>query len=63
MSMSEQLGLQNATPADVKSQVKECLSSEAAGVWILIIDNADNKDMWVSSDGSSPTLKAFLPQS
>jgi nucleoside phosphorylase/tetratricopeptide (TPR) repeat protein len=63
MSISEQLGLQNVTPADVKTQVKAWLSLETAGLWLLIIDNADDIDMWVSSKNSSLALKSFLPQS
>ena len=56
MSISEQLGLPNMTPADVKAQVKAHLSSEAVNPWLLIIDNADDMNMWI------PTLKTFLPR-
>jgi hypothetical protein len=50
------------TSTDIKLQVKVHLSSETANPWLLIIDNADDMDMWMSFDGLSPTLKAFLPQ-
>ncbi|OJJ42892.1 hypothetical protein ASPZODRAFT_104127 [Penicilliopsis zonata CBS 506.65] len=62
MSISEQLQLQNVTAANVKSQVKAYLSSEMAGSWLLIIDNADDADIWMKSSPSLPALKTFLPQ-
>ncbi|KAE8325085.1 hypothetical protein BDV39DRAFT_207208 [Aspergillus sergii] len=63
LNIGEQLGMQNVKAADVKSWVKAYLSSEKAGSWLLIIDNADNTDMWMASKSSSPALKFFLPQS
>ena len=63
MDIGEHLGLQDVTPADVKLRVKAHLSSEKAGLWLLIIDNADDMNIWVTSDGSSPALKTCLPQS
>ncbi|KAE8310817.1 violaceus kinesin [Aspergillus transmontanensis] len=63
LNIGEQLGMQNVKAADVKSWVKAYLSSEKAGSWLLIIDNADNPDMWMASKSSSPALKFFLPQS
>lgn len=50
-------------PAEVKEQVKRYLSSKEAGKWLLIFDNANNIDMWLSDDGAGPALKDFLPQS
>ncbi|KAE8346723.1 hypothetical protein BDV24DRAFT_158354 [Aspergillus arachidicola] len=63
LNIGEQLGMQNVKAADVKSWVKAYLSSEKAGSWLLIIDNADDPDMWVLSKSSSSALKTFLPQS
>lgn len=63
MNISEQLGLQNVTPATAKTRVRDILSSETAGSWLLVIDNADDMSMWISTDGSSPALKDLLPQS
>ena len=60
MNMSKQLGLQSVTSIDVKSQVKACLSSDIAGSWLLIIDNADDTDMWMFSGNLSPQLKTFI---
>ena len=42
IGIGEHLRLQGVTPADVKMQVKAHLSSEKAGPWLLIIDNADD---------------------
>ena len=63
MGISEHLGLQGVTPADVKMRVKAHLSSEETGPWLLIIDNADDVNIWTTSDGSSPALKTYVPQS
>ena len=35
---------------------------QARGFW-LIIDNADDMGIWATSDGSSPALKIYVPQS
>ena len=63
MGIGERLGLQDATPADMKMRVKAHLSSEKAGPWLLIIDNMDDMNIWATSDGSSPALKTYIPQS
>ena len=43
-----------------KMRVKAHLSSEKAGPWL---DNADDTNIWVTSNGSSPALKTYIPQS
>ena len=63
MGIGKHLGLQDVTPADVKMRVKAHLSSEEAGPWLLIIDNADDMNIWATSDGSSPALKTYIPNS
>ncbi|KAN0087051.1 hypothetical protein V8E54_000739 [Elaphomyces granulatus] len=63
MGISERLGLQDVTLADMKKAVKDHLSSEKTGPWLLIIDNLDDMNMWTTSDGSSPVLKTYIPQS
>jgi nucleoside phosphorylase/tetratricopeptide (TPR) repeat protein len=63
LNMAQALGLHDVNPAEVKEQVKRYLSSEEAGKWLLIFDNADDMDMWLSEDGAGPALKDFLPQS
>ena len=63
MSIGKHLGLQGATPAEMKMQVKAHLSSEKAGPWLLIVDNMDDMNIWLTSDGSSSVLDTYLPQS
>lgn len=52
--------------ADVKKLVQDRLSQEGAGQWLLILDNADDVDMWFEkTDGSSEShrLVDYLPRS
>ncbi|KAN0087042.1 hypothetical protein V8E54_000730 [Elaphomyces granulatus] len=63
MGIGERLRLQGVTPADMKKAVKAHLSSEKTGPWLLIIDNLDDMNMWTTSDGLSPVLKTYIPQS
>ena len=54
------VGLSHTTPNNIKADVKAYLSSEQAGSWLLIVDNADDPHMWTSQ----PTaLKKYLPRS
>ncbi|KAN0078920.1 hypothetical protein V8E54_005433 [Elaphomyces granulatus] len=63
MSIGKHLGLQGVTPAEMKMRVKAHLSSEKAGPWLLIVDNVDDRSNRLTSDGSSPALNTYLPQS
>ena len=63
MSIGKHLGLQGVTPAEMKVRVKAHLSSEKAGPWLLIADNVDDMNIWLTSDGSSPALSTYLPES
>ena len=63
MSIGKHLGLQGMTPAEIKMRVKAHLSSEKAGPWLLIVDNVDAMNIWLTSDGSSPTPNTCLPES
>ncbi|KUL81419.1 hypothetical protein ZTR_09656 [Talaromyces verruculosus] len=59
--IGRQLRLVDITSSsDVKLRVKAHLSSEEAGSWLLIIDNADDMDMWSLS---LPSIKSFFPSS
>ncbi|KAH8592642.1 P-loop containing nucleoside triphosphate hydrolase protein [Bisporella sp. PMI_857] len=52
--------------ADVKCLVQSYLSSENAGRWLLILDNADESDMWlktIESGTRSTRLIDYLPTS
>jgi nucleoside phosphorylase/tetratricopeptide (TPR) repeat protein len=62
-SIAQTLGLLDGKPADVKEQVKIYLSSEHAERWLLIFDNADDTEMWLEANDTTPALEDFLPQS
>ncbi|KAJ9615127.1 hypothetical protein H2200_001201 [Cladophialophora chaetospira] len=46
--------------ADVKVLLKEYLCSEKAGEWLLIVDNADDPDLWTTRKGPDETLVVAL---
>lgn len=56
LNIAQTLGLCDVNPAQVNAQIKTYLSSERAGKWLLIFDNADDMDM-------RPTLEDALPES
>jgi tetratricopeptide (TPR) repeat protein len=52
--------------ADVKSLVQGYLSKDNAGPWLLVMDNADDIEMWIAKPGStqgSSGLIDYLPRS
>jgi tetratricopeptide (TPR) repeat protein len=52
--------------ADVKRLVQNYLSDESAGQWLLVFDNADDLDMWMSKpvpEQGSSCLLDYLPKS
>ncbi|KAK5449977.1 hypothetical protein LTS15_008550 [Exophiala xenobiotica] len=56
--------------ADVKSLVKQYLSQESAGNWLMILDNADDESIWgvpakrgENGSGNGPSLEESLPAS
>jgi tetratricopeptide (TPR) repeat protein len=51
-----------ASKKDVKELVKEHLSAEKAGKWMLVVDNADDLKFLEGSDGNDGILD-YLPQS
>ncbi|KAL4862283.1 hypothetical protein BDV12DRAFT_207322 [Aspergillus spectabilis] len=63
LKFAEILGLHGVKPSDVKEQIKKYLSSERADKWLLVFDNADDTDMWLTANGTAPALEDFLPQS
>ncbi|KAL4804178.1 purine and uridine phosphorylase [Aspergillus unguis] len=63
LKMAQMLGLSEGKPADVKDQIQTYLSSERAGKWLLIFDNADDREMWLSDNDTIPALEDLLPQS
>ncbi|KDN70450.1 putative phosphorylase superfamily protein [Colletotrichum sublineola] len=48
---------------DVKSSVKQFLSSKTAGSWFLIVDNADDNETLYGSSDNHVGLDSYLPQS
>ncbi|KAH7153371.1 hypothetical protein EDB81DRAFT_687534 [Dactylonectria macrodidyma] len=55
--------LRGAEGEDPKELVRQYLSSEAAGKWILIVDNADDLEILRGSTNNQSDLYRFLPQS
>ncbi|KAK3940345.1 phosphorylase superfamily [Diplogelasinospora grovesii] len=48
--------------ADVKALVKCALSQESAGSWLLVIDNADDRELLIDN-AQAPLLRNYLPSS
>ncbi|KAL4990291.1 hypothetical protein BDW68DRAFT_194829 [Aspergillus falconensis] len=63
LRFAEIFGLHGVKSADVKEQVKTYLSSERAGRWLLVFDNADDTEMWLAANDTGPALEDFLPLS
>ncbi|KAL2802425.1 hypothetical protein BJX63DRAFT_437901 [Aspergillus granulosus] len=63
LNIAQTLGLLDVKLADVKEQVKIYLSSERAERWLLVFDNADDTEMWLEANNTTPALEDFLPQS
>jgi nucleoside phosphorylase/tetratricopeptide (TPR) repeat protein len=63
LHLSQILGLPDVSPAGVKEQVKIYLSSKQAGKWLLILDNADDTEMWFATSHTASPLEDFLPAS
>jgi hypothetical protein len=63
MSISQQLDMKNVKPQDVKHRVQSYLSEESTTRWLLVFDNADDADMWMSpSGGDEKPLRDYLPR-
>ncbi|OJD25604.1 hypothetical protein ACJ73_03029 [Blastomyces percursus] len=63
LSIAQALGIQDMKPTEAKEQVKNNLSQASAGKWLLIFDNADDREMWTPDSNATTALKNFLPQS
>ncbi|KAI4592133.1 hypothetical protein KJ359_011508 [Pestalotiopsis sp. 9143b] len=66
LNAAKQLGIPGCDDdkADVKNLVKDHLSLESAGQWLLVFDNADDMDMWIDrSAPNSSRLIDYLPKS
>ncbi|KAL2782354.1 purine and uridine phosphorylase [Aspergillus keveii] len=62
LNIAQTLGLLDVKLADAKEQVKLYLSSERAEKWLLVFDNADDTEMWLSANDTTPALEDFLPR-
>jgi len=53
----------NNPKADVKTLVKERLSTQESGKWLMIVDNADELNLFYNSinNSTSPLLSKYLP--
>jgi hypothetical protein len=68
LDVARQLGIVGCEDiqADVKRLVKDYLSRDSAGQWLLVFDNADDINMWAGQVGSKPgsdRLIDYLPKS
>ncbi|KAH9204602.1 P-loop containing nucleoside triphosphate hydrolase protein [Leptodontidium sp. 2 PMI_412] len=68
LDVARQLGIAGCedTQVDVKRLIKDHLSNESAGQWLLVFDNADDINMWTGQVGSKPgseRLIDYLPKS
>ncbi|TPX17469.1 uncharacterized protein E0L32_003112 [Thyridium curvatum] len=59
----KQSGLKDSDSKDPKAIIQDYLSSERAGRWLLIVDNADDKSLLFGSDEVTECIKKHLPQS
>ncbi|KAL5043112.1 hypothetical protein BDW71DRAFT_210570 [Aspergillus fruticulosus] len=62
LRFAEILGLYGVKPANVKERIKTYLSSERAGKWLLVFDNAHDTEMWLPVNDTAPALEDFLPE-
>ncbi|KAL3472083.1 purine and uridine phosphorylase [Aspergillus californicus] len=62
LNIAHVLGFHEVKAGEAKEQVKLYLSSERAGKWLLILDNADDAEMWLTIDETTPALEDILPQ-
>ncbi|KAL1900547.1 hypothetical protein Sste5346_002270 [Sporothrix stenoceras] len=60
-SISIKLGIQRLPNQDVKEVVRDYLSSDGAGNWLLVVDNADDPDLICGRDVPD-CLDQYLPQ-
>lgn len=63
MSIAQELELKEVDPANVKSRVQSHLGRREMGKWLIIYDNADDPDMWLSEDDTATELKKLIPYS
>ncbi|KAI2947422.1 hypothetical protein CBS147321_3046 [Aspergillus niger] len=63
MNIASKLEMTVIKPAEVKEKVKDYLSQENAGKWLVFFDNVDDMGMWIKNNTSNSALTDFLPES
>ena len=63
LKIAQELKIIGDDDQDVKKLVRQYLSSEAAGRWLLIVDNADDVELVCGSPGTPQGLNSYLPDS
>ncbi|KAK4139118.1 kinase subdomain-containing protein, partial [Dichotomopilus funicola] len=61
--IARELKILRSDDEDIKESVRQYLSSEAAGRWLLVVDNADDVKVVCGSQDASGGLDRYLPQS
>jgi hypothetical protein len=61
--IARKLEIRRGNDQDVKESVRQYLSSEAAGRWLLVVDNADDADLVCGRPRTPEGLERYLPQS
>jgi hypothetical protein len=61
--IARRLKIASNNDEDIKESVRQYLSSEAAGRWLLVVDNADNVQLICGSPDAPEGLDSYLPQS
>ena len=63
MEIARKLSVQVNSGEDVKDLVRRYLSSEAAGPWLLVVDNADDMELFSSPINDGTGIMDYLPAS
>jgi hypothetical protein len=61
--IASQLEIRRGDDQDVKESVRQYLSSDAAGQWLLVVDNADDVELVCGDPRTPEGLEWYLPQS
>jgi hypothetical protein len=63
-TMARELPIQSGgEDDDLKESVRRYLSSEAAGPWLLVVDNADDRDILFGPADMAGGISKYLPES
>ncbi|KAA8641429.1 uncharacterized protein ATNIH1004_001894 [Aspergillus tanneri] len=62
LNIAQTLELGDVKALEVKKQIKIYLTSKRAGKWLLIFDNADDTEMWLTASDTALALEELLPE-